>query len=545
MKTTFSPLLSTLSPSRDLSPLARVFAGIIAGSILVLLIHPVSRPFLTGLFQSGEATQKIREAGGHVTAASLPNPPETVAEAALWMQLGATRINSGIDLDDKEIRSLKAVLSAIETGTNSGLAAERRNAFWYQMAAVILDYEGDDQLALDYWLKAADQDVWQDFQASRLLHAVDDLRPGHRPMAWQYSAAYYQKSTATSEAIFRYASKLMNLIEPATTEGLQIRTATIKNGALVRDGSRSIESLHIGIEIVDQAALPVVVVAESDNNPLPLIRARSQLIGLLRDRKMQEELDITIRQIAEQESKSAFFPLQLTRDRAALMALASVLTNAIGGVLLALALAGAASRLFGEVLTRYAGKEPILTWAPLAILGAVLCFWVFSITLLPVAALAVLAGTLFLAFTPRFERTRHPLNLGSRFSFAIGSVTLVFVIFFSIFLISLSTPSQAIMPSVSPFFNKLIQNGVPLGMALLTLLTLLLISPLFGHSQKIATSTVLGLTLRRFGRGLLLVGLAGTVLVTPLAVYVDREVGDTLRDMISNEQAKLWVTGDD
>ena len=121
-------------------------------------------------------------------------------------------------------------------------------------------------------------------------------------------------------------------------------------------------------------------------------------MGLLRDRKMQEELDVTIKQIAEQESKSAFFPLQLTRDRAALMALASVITNGIGGVLLALALAGAASRLFGEVLTRYSGKEPILTWAPLAILGAVLCFWVFSITLLPVAAwfliqLGVLDGT--------------------------------------------------------------------------------------------------------------------------------------------------------
>jgi hypothetical protein len=543
MKTTFSPLLSTLSPSRDLSPLARVFAGIIAGSILVLLIHPVSRPFLTGLFQSGEATQKIREAGGHVTADSLPNPPNTVAEAALWMQLGATRINNGIALDEMEIRSLKAVLSAIETGTNSGLAAERRNAFWYQMAAVIHDYEGDDERALAYWLKAAEHDVWQDFQASRLLHAVDDLRPDHRPMAWQYSAAYYQKSTATAEAIYRYASKLMSLIEPVTNEGLKIRTATMRNGALVRDGSRSIENLHIGIEIVDLAALPVIV--EPTSKQVALIRARSKLMGLLRDRKMQEELDLTVKQIAEQESKNAFFPLQLTRDRAALMALASVLTNGIGGVLLALALAGAASRLFGEVLTRYSGKEPILTWAPLAILGGVLCFWVFSITLLPVAALAVLAGTLFLAFTPRFERTRHPLNLGTRFSFAVGLVTVVFIIFFSIFLISLSTPSLAIMPSISPFFNKLIQNGVPLGMALLTLLTLLMISPLFGHSQKIATSTVLGLTLRRFGRGLLLVGLAGTVLVTPLAVYVDRQVGNTLRDMISNEQAKLWVTGED
>src|SRR5437588_1406811 len=243
-----------------MSPGWRAFYGAACGALAVLLVHPASRPFLLlPLTHWGES-----ETFAH-TPLILENqkqlrPPRTLMDASLLMENGARTVAIRRGLQPVDIQKLVVV------ARNAALT-DTDNAYWPQMEAVFLNvgsklagiseavhvrYRKD---AVDAWLRASKLSRWNDSQSKRLKMLQEQLAAEvGAPMAWQYSAAYRQRSTQQAFMIEETARDFVRSADSGSADALKIRYATLINGKLLREGAKSIEVGKIGADVVESAA---------------------------------------------------------------------------------------------------------------------------------------------------------------------------------------------------------------------------------------------------------------------------------------------------
>src|SRR5438309_3761572 len=112
---------------------ARVLLGVALGSCLTLFLHPASRRFMTGFWPRPYQAAEIVNVSGP-SKGDMPEP-QSIADAALWMQLACDKLDLGQKLTSNELNSLVRLSKIMSTYSGT----ERRNAFWPQMSAVFLD----------------------------------------------------------------------------------------------------------------------------------------------------------------------------------------------------------------------------------------------------------------------------------------------------------------------------------------------------------------------------------------------------------------------
>ena len=125
--------------------------------------------------------------------------------------------------------------------TQIGAANEPDNAFWRQSEAVFQERLGNIEVSRESWKIASLARTWDDYQTAHREKLIDDLETEYgRRLAWHVAVAKSLKSSTASRSLLAFARRLHTEEEQA--HDLELRLATLRNGVLLRDGSRSSEA---------------------------------------------------------------------------------------------------------------------------------------------------------------------------------------------------------------------------------------------------------------------------------------------------------------
>lgn len=507
----------------------RAFAGALLGALLTLAIHPASRSFLLVSSQPvpPESLEECLD-----TNVARPPAPTDLRGASLWTQLALERQLSRRPLRPEEVQTLLAL-------TENAAAAERENAYWYQARAAFLMASGDVEAAQDTWIRASKGTFWNDYQSQRLLDARRQIaRRVGADQAWQLAYVFAERSPAVGQSIERLARTIVGQTSPATLEGLQLRYATLLNGDLLRNGSRSIAVGTFGANMVELAAYPPDLARTTSHRRL--ITAQQTLlnnlqnVGLLAERSRGQRIFDANEgwRVLTEDAPAAELPRWL--------ALGAVATAGAPVALLVLSLSGFFVILVGWMVTERWSNGPRVRADVVSVVAAFLGALAFGLTRELTPAFAAALCAVFLTVGPNSARRTRPADLGPLFNVISALLASLFGLVAALYLLARSPAAASVAPMLG-IPDEYIQTPRLLGVAALVFGLQLLGVPMWALAQRIGTPHVLGMALRRFGETLAVGGALLCVIVTPLAVYADREIGRTLEELVANEPVYYYV----
>jgi len=511
--------------------LRRIGIGALIGAILTLALHPISRRYvLTPFTEIGRSQAMGQTLWLPRNLNVLPVPRDTLI-ASVWMQTGAEILVAGRTISPGDLDRLIEVAEASAKG-------DPDNAFWPQIDAVFLLKAGKKERAIQQWLRASHATQWNDYQSHRLQRVKEDLQPvDGGPMAWHAAAAYFQRSTAGTRA-FEWMLRSFFKLQLSGPDELQLRIATLRNGRLIREGARSVIVGDYGANMIEVAAQPLQL--RPKQTPKEQILARYDFVASVRPfgERIVEEVDDAYR------TNDAWFALAVptqAQESAKGYSAAAILLACIPGILLGIAIVGLVLRgivfLFEEM-----PKSQALLQPPIApILGIFAGIALYMQTGLALAAIAVAMCFGFLAYEPARVRKHRPERLGAGFSVAVTSLSVLFAILIGGFWLGMSAPCQEILPNLPVPVDAFGGNTLLLSLAALVLSLLLLAAPGWAIVERVPTPFATVVTLREFSRRLFWGAIIASVIATPLAVYLDNQVQESMTVLLTNEPARYLL----
>lgn len=490
----------------------RVLLGSLLGAAFTLVIHPLSRPYLvsvvvapsidTAAAKTDRATKDLPTLAGWAISAT---------EGAGPAKLGPTNLE-------------RAIATARE-----GASLDPGNAFWPQLLAALYHARRDDANALRQWLQASSLTSWNDYQTQSLTRDALTLEQEFGgAQAWQYAYLYFQRSASAARVIAGYGRYLLQQAPIDTPEGLRIRVANIRNGDSLRAGARSIRVGDYGARLAEMSCHPPGL---STNNHHRLFLLRMSFYDDLRRTGHPTAAEQINRIYREVDAWSALTNEDDAFARMQDLTFESLVTANLPSAFAVMGAIGLIIWLLGR--TFYRVEEIPLAFA--AGLGLLLGFGAFLVTRLFLAGAATLLCCLFLAMRTKHQRRARTEDLGPMFSFTMGTLGVVFIGLLGAFLVGQSASAVSLLPyfAVPPdYFGG---SGVLLGLSLIVVALVLLVAPWFAIALRYATPFVVGAAIRKFGAFLGYFGLIVVVFGTPLCIYEDRALAQTLGHLVSNE----------
>ena len=517
-----------------MGPLARALIGGALCSCLILYVHPLSRPCMTGLIpQPREADRILTASSGGTGPLDIP---QSTAEAGLWMQLGCARLASGQKLSREELESLLRISQGMQRW-----GQQFDNAFWPQMEAVFLDQLGDNSGARRAWEVATKCSNWRDYQSERLL---DEADTNHAKLAWHVAGLYYQRRFYVGQAIYDYAKRAIDQTGKDSRDDLEFRYATLVNAHLMAIGAQSVDILRFAGQIADMALQPLPrPVMGADGKPKESYKAirekaRGQFYAALITLGFKDQADSAKRDYDLIDSQPVLTRQFRPSENAARIAAVSVFTSTLPGSLLLLAILGAILWPLGRLIINYSYDHAAFNLLPILAASVLLGLGAFLLKLPSLAIAVIFLCTLFIVLSPKNERARIPPELGSVFSWTIRFFALLFIGAVAACLAAVSTPAKLLLPSIIDASPGVIGNQFVLilgGVAAMLFAMMLLLAPMWAFVRRIRTPFVLGHAMKAFGMSLVAIGLAGVVLLGPICVYVDSMEKQTMKELVGNE----------
>jgi hypothetical protein len=530
-----------------MTPLGRAFLGAACGAVVTLAAHPVSRPYLLETIWHFPPSQCAVAAG---LDRALP-PPTTPAAAAEWLSVGAEKLRRGISLSKGEIRTLLAI-------DDEASQVRGDNAFWAQMKAVLLSKMGRGEEARRAWVEGGNCTSWDDFQTSRLLRDRNDLveRIGWN-QGWTYGYVFFARTDAAAAEIQRYAQRLVSNTSIESNSDLLLRYATIRNGSLLRDGSRSIKVGTHGWEMVELASYPKSL--SGIHSPKRIWIAETTFTSRLRqlgyadqakqayDAFLNNEGWLALTGAATPDASSEGTPSASNSmwrwfsenenpdDNLRDLCLVSVVLAGLPGAMAVCSFLSLGCLAVGTVLQRRLEAIrffPTWTVSLAAFAVGALVLWQTKLWL---AAVSVGLAVQFLAIGPSAPRVRKSDDLGPLFGFAIFSIWLIGLCAFGLYLVATSVSANTIGPLLGPAGEYLSSSQIFLAVTAIVLSLIFLITPLWAIVRRYGTPDLLALGLRRFGTTGAIGSLAACVILGPFAVFGDKIVSNELLKIVQNE----------
>jgi hypothetical protein len=501
----------------------RALIGALLGALITLAAHPASRPFLLG--SVNRATPAMLESSISTEAAVL-SPPTDVQSASLWLQVGMDRLRDGRGLSSEERNSLLQVVEA-------AALKEVGNAYWPQMATVLLLDAGRMQDAQSAWSRASRLTSWKDYQSERLLQSRRELAAqAGAEQAWQLAFVYYARSESSGIMIERAARKLLAQADYESDLGREVRYATLLNGDLLRSGGRSVRVSRHGANIVELAAYPADLTATI--TPKRLWVGQTSLLASFAESGMDVAHDRANKIFRANEGWRALV-YQEERDQTMQQyAMATVVAAALPVALLATSVVGFV--ILGIGLLIQASMRHARSF-PMALTGFVsvsLALLVYGLSERPVAALAVSLCSAFILVAPAHARRIQPSDLGPLFTFVVLALAVASAGAVAAHAVTNAPPLVSLAPVLGvPHEFQDRPSFIALGFVLASLL--FLVSPLWALVYRMGTPYVVGTALRRFGAILGWGGITATIVLGPAAVFADRTMSQALEQIVANE----------
>jgi hypothetical protein len=438
---------------------------------------------------------------------------------AAYLHAGAERIFRGPPLREDEMKSLLAL-------TIAGARQEPDNAFWPMAQFVYRG--GTDKEALQAWAVASRCRVYNDHQSQALEQdriRIASVSGGIQ--AWIYAAIAPQRSEALARLLVRYAQKAQKRVK-----SIDFAYQTIRNGAMLRDGSRRLTLGMHGISLIEGATYPPEV--QGDVSPRRIWVAKTDLTGKLRRAGRSAEATYCDRQFRINDSWQAFRDVEDPAGRLLNLSVAASVVDALPGGLLVAAVGGGIIWIFSLRVAKVAQaadrfRGPGLTACSLSLLvvAAGLGY--------PGVGLATGVCALVPALAPQYPRRYDGTPLGPLHGFAVGLMVAALMIGLALAAVARSLPGQ-ILPSQGTLGAFLGDPRRLFAFVVVVLGGSALVAPAWAVVRRFGTPAVAATTYRGLGRGLALTGLVLAILTAPISVAADRVLGDHLGKIVLNEQ---------
>jgi len=509
--------------------LARALVGAAVGAVLTLVLHPISRPYLT--------------------AAWLHNPMPSQEELARTPAAGGLEEDDPtFDEDGKTLRIAAdnlAILKPKELTANYELAAKMgelhpENAYWRQMAAVFAWHLGKHEETLDLLRKAQESLTWQDYQTHWLQQIQGHLRSAYGSIqSWQFADVYWLRSLAPAEAIGSTERAVIDISSLDTDDGLRFRMIVMRNAALMRDNARSLAVGQIGADVVEQCCQPAR--PEGPETQRRLLIYRGRFFDHLRHFNRLEAVTIANELFEKNDSWQALINDPNAAKIVQSLSLSSVLAASLPGALMAAAAFGLFLWSLGFLVERSRPVQRLMRFPAILFFALAFAIAAYGITQLPIVGIAIGAGATIAGLTPRHNRSRPPSRLGPFFSFLTGVLALIFLALLAAYFVLGATPSDQVLQSMQLVEEQHISLQILLGTALVILSVLCLAAPMWAFAQRIRTVAVLSSGLKGFGAIVAIVGVVLGVIACPIAIYSDRHMQDTLYRLVVNEPENYYL----
>jgi hypothetical protein len=502
---------------------ARACLGALFGALLTLVLHPVSRPFLT----SGALHVPPERVSNCVDANSgQPPPPHDLKGASLWLELAAERMVARYALKPGEVDTLVGIAT-------HAADIDRQNGYWDQERAVFLSIAGRAKEAADAWSRASRATSWNDYQADRMKGARAEL--AHMvgaQQAWQLAYVLHQKSEAPAFLIERYARSRLAQVGMDSRPDLATRYETLLNGNLITNGAKSVAIGSHGANIIELTAYPRNLMLTP--SPKRLWVGQNKLLNQLEAVGMGEEAARSRTAFRSVEGWRAFTQRQDAQDLVEDLTAGSLVSGTFVSACAFATIVGGLFWVIGFLVTLRLGKRPKLsaffvlcTSLVLATLGIVFTNDLWAGLVGALAAAFLLAG-------PSNARNARPEDLGPLFAFLVMTMATITGVVVGAYAASRSAAGVALLPllGVPPEYYS---TPLLLGLASIFFCLLLVAVPLWALVQRLSTAHVLGLALRKLGAYIGFGALALGIVLGPVAVYLDRDFGQTLDELVGNE----------
>ena len=502
-----------------MTPLGRGLLGAVIGTMITLVAHPATSPYFTAPFRTVSLAQiKVRPA--------LPAPVDP-ASAAYWMETAAEKLQHGTSLSPDELDTLTK-LSA------EASVSQPDNAFWPQIRAVLLYYQAKGDLARQEWFKASRRSSWDDLQTVRLVNEHARLcRSLGSDQSWTLGYTYFERSDAAAAQIQRYCETLVQHTEVDNVSGLLIRYASIRNGSLLRSGSRSIRVGIHGAQMVEQSTYPPSM--GGSRTPKRIWIARTNITARLRQANMVDEASIADEAFKNNEAWLALTERRNPDENVRNLCVASIGLASFAGCQGIGLLAGLLIFGLGCLLERRFSERKRFP-APLVIAAA---FGVWLLVFLTIgswiAAASVGCTLCFLIAGPKTVRTRRTDDLGPLYNVIVFGLWILSVAGFSVFLISTSPAARALLPRLGPAGEYLQDSRIFLGVTYISLSLLCLVAPGWSIVRRYGTPDMFAVTLKKFGAMGAVLGIVLCILSGPVVLSADRYCGKQLQQILTNE----------
>lgn len=515
-----------------MSPAVRAFYGALLGALAVLLIHPASRPYLTpGIWFIGESGF-LRETESLPDNISKLPEPDSLEDSAYWLVDGCERELRGQRMPEDYYVLL---VELAQTGSRQ----DPENAFWRQAEAVFQQRLGNEDAALRAWYTASLANRWDDYQTLRLRVLLQGLEAeSGRQLAWHYALALSRKSATPPRVFLAFGRQILR--DEEAQADFTLRLATLRNGRLARDGSRSANGGRYGAEIIELAALAPIsdLTGFEDAGQFPSPRMQLEARGQFAE--MAEAAapgaGVEVRDaFRSNDAWGAFVTKAESQQLTRRTSIGSILTATISGTLITVGLVGGAVFLAGALVARFRLLQTAFTapWAQL--IGVAAGGAVYLLTDLVFAA--IWATVSLAAFGPRHDSTRQavPSGLGGAYSLTISVLAVGFSLLMAVFLIGVSVPGKYMLE-----FVGLLTSFGPGSMTLFTLAAVvaslaLVTAAVWGYIHKFPAERLAGHSLKKFGLAVCLGCFALGVVIVPVSISLDHKFAETLSKVFENE----------
>lgn len=492
-------------------PAQRASLGAIVGALFVVVLHPMLRPYVkSGLWAFGPSPVFTKTTSPHELT-----DPDTAKDAAQWVQTASAKIlTSSLTTDQALLASEIA---------KQGAEREPTNAFWFQAEAVFQKALSNDDAAIAAWKKASRLPAWNDHQTERIKDVLKDLSAeSGRELAWHHAAASSTRMHQFPRVVYSLGTNF------ATSPSLEMRYATMRNGVLLRNGSRSQQGARLGHDLVEAAAIGGRLTAV---RPRKEVFDRFKFVTDLDQAGLRAEAKTAGQQLSDNEAWKALVVSAEGDENFERMCWQAALVSSLPGSLLAVSLFGAA--LMGlSLLLRpdYKACNLVAKLAPA--IGVVAGAGYYAWTGLAVAAVFVTLVIAGHAIRPPHLLGGTPANLS--FSFSATNTTLGAIAGgFLATQLSYWTPGTLAMSQLT----EAPLTAPPVTAAVLVFALSLAGSLAWAYHWRRHAVAIGAKAILHFFAGMAISSVVCAVMATPVCISLDRSLSDDLGKLALNAPA--------
>ncbi len=501
-----------------MTPALRLLWGSLLGALVVLIIHPSSRPYYALFTRQLGPSTVLSTSPWMESNVKKVVPPTNRQEAAYFLVI-VSRQYLGL----RDISVAESQYAADLARQCSSL--DPTNAFWLQMASVF-----DRSGKFTDWEIASNGTRWDDGQNSRLLFLSASMSKEYNTtMPWQNAALLNQRSSSHALAILRHA-RTEKVERDAPLESL---LATLRNGQLILEGGRSIEVASIGAVLMQQSASGRE--SADTGSYSERLRQRQRFVDRLRAANMPGDAATVEAAYRNADSWSNVVDTAGNRRDRAERQIWSVIAASLPGCFVHIALLGIALMLLGYGLGFHKISHGIFSFPVAPILGLGIGTAIYAATWLVWPSLWAVLSLAFFVFQPTAVRSRLPEGLSGNHRIVIVIVGLVLASCYGLFIAGLGAPMRAIGPEFNIPQEYQAGSSLLLGSSLFSISIAVFSAPIWALIHKYEPVQLLKVVFVELGKGLLTTGLAASIVSTPICIFINRSLEGPISKTLLNE----------